>query len=73
MLYAREHDGDRLLVAFNLSDDASTATIPGHSGRVLLSCCGERKGELEPIPIKWAHMRQRQSSSGVMPAKAGVQ
>jgi len=45
MLYAREHEGNRLLVALNLGCNAAAATVPTYQGRVLLSSYGDRKGE----------------------------
>jgi alpha-glucosidase len=46
LLYLREHEGERLMVALNLSSDAVTAAIePAYAGRLLLSSYGDREGE----------------------------
>src|SRR5262249_40376065 len=47
MLYVRESEGERLLIALNLGGDAvAAATGPGPGGRILLSTYGDREGEM---------------------------
>jgi alpha-glucosidase len=47
MLFIREHERERLLVALNLTDEPAAATLPAEvaSGRVLLSSFNGRMGE----------------------------
>jgi alpha-glucosidase len=48
LLYARESEHERVFVALNLRGDSAAIVLPnpGSRGRILVSCFGDRDGEL---------------------------
>jgi alpha-glucosidase len=54
LLFVREHQTERLLVALNFGSEPVVASLTGFSGAVVLSTMGDREGEIAPDSL---HLR----------------